>query len=134
MRTRTIRAAVFLLASMAAASVWAADSRRSTAQDPAAYGWLSRYQVYPAFGKLGRGAGNVLTGWLEVPLAVQERYVRRDPVTTFVTGAAIGLAKGFTRTLVGTYEVVTFWLPYPDKFGPVLPPLEYFSQAPPRWR
>lgn len=132
--TRATQAMVLGVAGLLAASAWAADSRQSASQDPAAYGWLSRYHLYPAFGKLGRGAGNVLTGWLEIPLAVQTRYVNQDPITTFVTGAVVGLAKGVTRTLVGTYEVATFLLPYPDDFAPILPPLEYFSQAPPRWR
>ena len=95
---------------------------------------MDKSEHFPGFDKLGRGAGNVLTGWLEIPLAVRRRYVSRDPVTTCVTGTAVGLAKGVTRTLVGAYEVVTFWLPYPEDFGPILPPLEYFSQTSPGQR
>ena len=119
-------ATALVLALLVAGSAWAAHSRPSASPDAEAYGWISRAHLYPAFGKLGRGAGNTLTGWLEVPLAVKERYVSRDPVTTFVTGTAIGLAKGVTRTLVGVYEVVTFLIPYPDKFTPILPPLDYW--------
>jgi putative exosortase-associated protein (TIGR04073 family) len=67
--------------------------------------------------KAGRGAVNVLTGWIEVPknfsLGVQED----NPVL----GAAWGLLKGLgltaTRLVIGAYEAVTCPLPYPRGYA-----------------
>lgn len=96
--------------------------------------WLTKYHVHPAFDKLGRGLGNTFGGWLEVPLQIQRRYTPRDPVTTFFTGGLVGLAKGVVRTTVGLYEAVTFFIPYPEQYAPILPPLEYYTQDKTRYR
>lgn len=128
---RLTRAVIFVLAAMCTVPAWAARSASTAAGQSRVSAVMDKSERYPGFDKLGRGAGNVLTGWLEIPLAIRQRYVSRDPVGTFATGTAVGLVKGVTRTLVGAYETVTFFLPYPNNFGPILPPLEYFSQAPP---
>lgn len=107
-----------LLTTSAAAEVRPDQSDRVDA-------WLTKYHVHPAFDKLGRGLGNAFGGWLEIPLQVQRRYTPKDPVTTFFTGSLIGLAKGAVRTVVGVYESATFFLPYPEHYAPILPPLEY---------
>ena len=89
---------------------------------------LLRYNLHPAFEKLGRGAANFLTGWMEVPLNIGYRYTPRDAATSAFTGAALGVMKGFVRTGVGLYEVVTFFLPYPEQYAPILPTLDYFKR------
>ena len=89
---------------------------------------LLRYNLHPAFEKLGRGAANFLTGWMEVPLNIGYRYTPRDAATSMFTGAALGVMKGFVRTGVGLYEVVTFFLPYPENYAPILPTLDYFKR------
>lgn len=129
---RLTRAVIFVLAAMCAVPAWAARSASTAAGQSRVSAVMDTSERYPGFDKLGRGAGNVLTGWLEIPLAVRQRYVSRDPVGTFATGTAVGLAKGVTRTLVGAYETVTFFLPYPNNFGPILPPLDYFNHTPSR--
>jgi len=126
--TRLTRAVIVVSAAMCAVPAWAARSASTAAGQSRVRAVMDNSERYPGFDKLGRGAGNVLTGWLEIPLAIRRRYVSREPVTTFVTGTAVGLAKGVTRTVVGAYETVTFFLPYPNNFGPILPPLDYFSQ------
>jgi hypothetical protein len=35
---------------------------------------------------------------------------------------------------VGLYETVTFFLPYPEDFAPILPTLEYYNKSPGRRR
>jgi putative exosortase-associated protein (TIGR04073 family) len=90
---------------------------------------LGRYNLHPAFDKLGRGVSNAFFGWTEVPLNVGYRYSRHDTGGSLLTGAAIGLFKGLVRTGVGVYETVTFFLPYPEEFAPILPTLEYFKKA-----
>ena len=93
---------------------------------------MGRYNLHPAFAKLGRGLSNVFFGWLEIPLNLHQRYSPQDTAGSLFTGAAYGIVKGFVRTGVGAYEAVTFFLPYPEQFAPILPTLEYFQRAPER--
>ncbi|MBI2093111.1 MAG: exosortase system-associated protein, TIGR04073 family [Candidatus Omnitrophica bacterium] len=87
---------------------------------------MGRYNLHPAFEKLGRGVSNVLGSPLEIPLNIHKRYSTRDRVSSMLTGTAYGFFKGFVRFGVGFYETVTFFLPYPEDFAPILPTLEYF--------
>ena len=93
---------------------------------------MGRYNLNPAFAKLGRGASNLFGGWLEVPLNLQQHYAKNDTAGSLFTGTAHGLFRGLLRTAVGAYEVVTFFLPYPENFAPILPTLEYFKKTPGR--
>ena len=93
---------------------------------------IGRYNLHPAFNKLGRGVGNALGGWMEIPLNVGTRYAQKDAVSSFFTGLAYGIVKGTVRTAVGVYETVTFFLPYPEDFAPILPTLEYYDKTPGR--
>ena len=90
---------------------------------------MGRYNLQPAFEKGGRGLSNVLFGWLEIPLNIDRRYSPHDNVGSMLTGTAVGVFKGVIRTGVGLYETVTFFLPYPENFAPILPTLEYFQKA-----
>lgn len=87
---------------------------------------MTSYNLHPALQKLGRGVSNFLGGWLEFPLNLQQRYTEADTAGSLFTGAAYGVVKGVVRTGVGLYEVVTFFLPYPEQYAPILPTLEYF--------
>lgn len=90
---------------------------------------LGRYNLHPSFQKLGRGLENLLGGWLEVPLAWDKHYAPSDTAGSLFTGTAYGLVKGVVRTGVGAYETVTFFLPYPENFAPILPTLPYFQKT-----
>ena len=90
---------------------------------------LGRYNLYPAFEKLGRGASNLFGGWLEIPYNVQTRHSPSDTAGSLFTGLTHGLLKACVRTGVGAYEVVTFFLPYPENFAPILPTLPYYQKA-----
>ncbi len=85
------------------------------------------HNLDPTIQKLGRGVSNALGGWLEIPLSIGEQYAGRDTGTSLVTGVLYGLIKGVVRTGVGVYEAVTFFLPYPNDFAPILPTLPYFQ-------
>lgn len=95
---------------------------------------MGRYNVHPALNKLGRGVGNALGGWMEIPLNVGTRYSPSDSGSSFFTGLGYGIVKGVARTAVGLYETVTFFLPYPEDFAPILPTLEYYKKSPGRRR
>ena len=89
---------------------------------------MGRYNVHPALAKLGRGVSNVAGGWLEIPINVQQRYSTQDTAGSWFTGLAYGIVRGVVRTAVGAYETVTFFLPYPEDFAPILPTLAYFKK------
>lgn len=97
--------------------------------------WLQRAHAYPAAEKLGRGLSNALGGWLEIPSTIEQRYARTDTFGSLLTGAVLGTLKGVVRTGVGVYEAVTFFLPIPPHFAPILPTLGSFDETvPPRPR
>jgi putative exosortase-associated protein (TIGR04073 family) len=89
---------------------------------------LARTQLRPPLNKLGRGVANFFTGWLEVPWNIKKEYDTHDTAASLMTGTGIGIIKGAVRTGVGLYEALTFWLPYPPRFEPVLPTLGYFDK------
>lgn len=74
------------------------------------------------FTKLGRGAANALTGWVELPKNVYSTSVENNPFA----GLTLGLAKGFgmaiVRTGAGLYEILTFPFPLPEHYKPILEP------------
>ena len=127
MRTPTaivaILAAVSLLPAIATAKTPSKPEKPVDQVDLA----LLRYNVHPSLQKLGRGVANTLTGWMEVPLNIHKRYNENDAATSFFYGAGLGVVRGVARTGVGLYEALTFWLPYPEEFKPILPPLDYFK-------
>ena len=90
---------------------------------------MKRYSLNLAFDKLGRGVTNLLFGWLEIPSTIQKRYNTTDTGTSLLMGAVIGLFRGLMRTGVGAYETVTFLLPYPEDFAPIMPSLDYFDSG-----
>ena len=105
----------------------AADARTSTQPSDQVDQVMARYNLHPAFEKLGRGLGNALMGWAEIPLGVKQRYTEEDTGSSLFTGLFIGTFKGVVRMGVGVYETVTFLLPYPEDFRPILPTLPYFQ-------
>ncbi len=90
---------------------------------------MTRYNLHPAFEKLGRGLSNALGGWLEIPLNIHTHYTPTDVGASFCTGLVHGVFKGVVRTGVGVYEAATFFLPYPEQYAPILPTLAYFQRS-----
>lgn len=72
--------------------------------------------------KLGRGALNILTGWLEIPKRIAQVWRDTDPVTGAVVGFFEGLGWGVARTATGFYDVVTFPIPVPANYEPLMEP------------
>ena len=74
-----------------------------------------------ALRKLGRGCANVLFGVIEVPNQITKADAEQG-------GGAIpyGIGKGFVRWIarefVGVYEIVTFPIPFPGGYKPVMKP------------
>ena len=92
--------------------------------------YVEQAQTWPPLEKLGRGVSNIAGGWLEIPLNIGKRYDLHDTGTSLAVGAIAGLFKGVVRTGVGVYETLTFFIPLPRDFAPILPTLEYFQKTP----
>lgn len=78
--------------------------------------------------KLGRGVANVATGAIEVPKAIQETFYEEGPVAAVSWGLLDGLYKFVARTVVGAYEIVSFPIPFPADYAPIVEPEFLFSQ------
>jgi len=77
--------------------------------------------------KFGRGFINGTTFWLELPLAWYHYADQRDPFTMFFYGTADGIVQSADRAGGGAYEIVTFPIPSPRYYKPVLVPETLFD-------
>ncbi len=113
-RTQTVASLIVLVATlMAAAPAFASDTGE----------YASGAGV-----KLGRGLINTATGWGEIPkqtiIGSQE-----DGVLGGIGGFFKGIGLGVARTLVGAFEIATFWAPVPERFEPVMQPSTVFEMG-----
>src|SRR5689334_17357829 len=76
---------------------------------------------YGPVDKLGRGVAGITTGVLALPGTMMEE-TREDGASGIPIGFGKGLARTVARELVGVYELVTFPLPVPGDYRPVLRP------------
>ena len=74
------------------------------------------------FNKLTRGATNTVTGWVEIPKRIQETSQTSGALAGFTWGLMRGLGYGFTRTVAGLYEVLSFPFPAPPGYESVIQP------------
>jgi putative exosortase-associated protein (TIGR04073 family) len=72
--------------------------------------------------KLARGVTNISTGWLEIPKQVHRIAAQEGWVTGAWRGPLEGLGMFVARTASGAYEVLTFPIPVPARFQPLLIP------------
>ena len=77
--------------------------------------------------KLGRGAVNTVTGWVEIPKCINETAQESGALAGATWGLLRGLGHGFIRTVAGVYELVTFPFPAPPDYEPVMEPEYVFS-------
>ena len=77
--------------------------------------------------KFIRGAANFTTGWMELPKQVYLVGQREGWVTGALRGPIDGLGMFVARTVAGAYEVLTFPIPLPPRYQPMLFP-EYIWQ------
>jgi putative exosortase-associated protein (TIGR04073 family) len=103
-----------LLGSLLVALLFAAWTARA-AEDDAPVG-------HNPVRKLGRGFANVLFGVVELP----NQYTKANSEHGGAAGLTYGVPKGFVRwigrELVGVYEIVTFPIPFPKGYKPIMKP------------
>jgi putative exosortase-associated protein (TIGR04073 family) len=74
------------------------------------------------FTKLGRGVANTLTGVVEVPKNIYTTSVEDNALAGVTLGLVKGVGMGIARIATGLFEVVTFPLPVPEGYKPILEP------------
>ncbi len=72
--------------------------------------------------KLGRGIVNLFTGVVEVPKNIAHEWRKSDPFSGLVVGFIKGVGWGICRSAAGAYEIVTFPLPVPEGYIPIMEP------------
>ncbi|HEX9780951.1 MAG TPA: exosortase system-associated protein, TIGR04073 family [bacterium] len=83
-----------------------------------------------AYSKLGRGAINLVTGWVEIPMHITRTSRGSGVLTGWTWGLLKGVGYGFVRTVAGAYEIITFPFPAPPDYQPVIQPEYVFDEEP----
>ncbi|HPN72792.1 MAG TPA: exosortase system-associated protein, TIGR04073 family [Candidatus Omnitrophota bacterium] len=86
-------------------------------------------EAQTALDKLGRGAANTLTGFMALPNAMIRETEDNGAAAGITTGVVKGIIGIVVRELVGVYEIVTFPLPLPEDYRPILDDPEYLIQG-----
>jgi len=90
--------------------------------------WINSndYSTNPAIlsmDKLGRGVLNTALGVFEIPKQSVKRAIDTDTSYGYVSGLFVGIGYFVLRELAGVYEIVTFPIPLPAHYEPVIDPL-----------
>ncbi|MCM8790879.1 MAG: exosortase system-associated protein, TIGR04073 family [Candidatus Omnitrophica bacterium] len=78
--------------------------------------------------KLGRGAANFLTFPYEIPYRIGEANKSDGPYAAFTVGVVKGLTMSVYRALIGAYEILSFPLPIPEGYRPIITDPEFFFE------
>jgi putative exosortase-associated protein (TIGR04073 family) len=84
--------------------------------------------------KAFRGLGNTVLGLVtEIPRTMYYDSRTEGPTYGLTVGFLEGIALGLGRTAVGVYELVTFPIPFPEEYRPVLAPGDPFGEGKTTW-
>ena len=78
--------------------------------------------------KLGRGIANIITCPVEITNRMGEANEDSGPVAAITWGVLNGIFRAVTRVAVGVYETVTFAIPFPNDYGPIIDDPEFFLE------
>ena len=81
-----------------------------------------------ALQKLGRGIANCLTCPIEILEQVKRVNNSDGPIAAFTYGILKGVGMTVVRAAVGVYETVTFPVPLPKDYKPILTDPEFFFE------
>ena len=80
--------------------------------------------------KLGRGIANVVTCPFEIPVTMINTYCKdKGYVESLFFGLPNGIFNMVVRCAVGAYELVTFPLPFPENYRPMVEPEFLWSEG-----
>lgn len=80
--------------------------------------------------KLNRGLTNIFTGWFEIPKNMDISNTKQSFLSAFFIGFPKGCWMTVVRTGAGVYDTVTFMLPVPKDYKPLLEPEFAFTDKP----
>ena len=80
--------------------------------------------------KLFRGIVNAATGWIEIPKQVSKEWSASGPGKGLTLGFGKGIGYAVGRSVVGGYEIVTFPIPVPEEYRPIMQPEYVLSDLP----
>ena len=93
---------------------------------------ISNLIISPCFAdplrKLGRGVANTLTGAVEIPKKIYEVSKEENVLLGISWGLAKGIGVGLVRTAAGVYEMLTFPIPAPADYEPIIHPEFVFEE------
>lgn len=72
--------------------------------------------------KFFRGIVNAATGWMELFKQPTLETQEKGPKTGLTWGIVKGIGYAVGRSVVGAYEIVTFPLPIPEGYRPIMDP------------
>jgi len=72
--------------------------------------------------KLNRGLTNIFTGWFEIPKNMSTAISKHNFASAFFIGLPKGCLMTIVRTGIGVYDTVTFAIPLPQDYKPILEP------------
>ncbi len=72
--------------------------------------------------KLFRGIVNAATGWFEIPKQISLTWQESGAGPGMTWGLAKGVGWAVARSVVGAYEIITFPMPIPEGYQPILQP------------
>jgi len=81
-----------------------------------------------ALKKLGRGLANCVTFPFEIVEQIKNTNNSDGPVAGWTWGLLKGIGMTGVRAVVGVYEVVTFPIPLPKHYAPILKDPEFFAE------
>ena len=80
--------------------------------------------------KLFRGLANAATGWMEIPKEMSLVWQESGPGIGLSWGFIKGIGYAVARSVAGGYEIVTFPLPIPEGYKPLMKPEYVLSDIP----
>lgn len=78
--------------------------------------------------KLGRGLANIVTCPLEILKGISDANTESGPIAAGTFGVLQGIFNTGLRAVIGVYEVVTFPIPIPRDYSPILTNPEFFLE------
>ncbi len=79
--------------------------------------------------KLGRGLSNCLTFPIELPNQISKTNNSDGPMAAVTYGLVKGIAMTAFRAVVGVYETLTFPVPVPAGYAPILTDPEFMLES-----
>lgn len=87
--------------------------------------WAIGTEIDTAVGvvtKLFRGIANAATGWMEIPKHVSITWQESGPGVGMSWGLGKGVGYAVARSVIGAYEIITFPMPIPEGYQPIMQP------------